>query len=71
MPESLKYDKVIVQAIPQYQEKLKRLYLTLMDQKYLPIIAEQRRQAATDLEKQIKRLARDQGAEKVIKELIN
>ena len=40
MPESLKYDKTIVQAIPQYQEKLKRLYLTLMDQKYRPIIAE-------------------------------
>ena len=39
--------------------RLRDLYGKLLSQKYQPIVREQRRKAALDLEKKIKRMVRD------------
>ncbi|CDW83262.1 UNKNOWN [Stylonychia lemnae] len=59
---SMRYDKRVSQFSKVYEERLIELYNGLREKKYGEIIREQRQKAAQDLEKQIKRIAKDNPA---------
>lgn len=54
-----RYDQNSLSGLTALQTKLKQLYLNLLEQKYQPLVKEQRALAAKNMEKQIKRLTRD------------
>ena len=59
VPSKDRYDQPVLNANKFYSEKLQTLYFNLLEQKYQPIVNEQKACASVDLQKKIKRLARD------------